>query len=170
MKLTIRGLVPMAALLLVSSAQADDLADFKKWYTAGLPQMKKAMEGKDLAFFEKCSTADFTYTSGGRTSKKKEAMVGLKQMFDQTKSLKYTFKITGFKKTKSGMVVTLTNHYEMTMMPGPDKKTHVMVMDQPSRETWKKSGKTWLLTNITDVGTGKATMDGKPFDMSKMGG
>ena len=162
--------MPATALVLIASASADEVADFKKWYTAGLPQMKKAMESKNLAFFEKSSTADFTYTTAGQTAKKKDAMAGLKSMFDMTKSLKYSCKITGFKKTKNGIVVNLTNHFEMTMMPGPDKKTHLMVTDQASQETWKKSGKTWLLTNITDIGKGKSTMDGKPFDPSQMGG
>lgn len=156
--------------MLIASASADDLGAFKKWYMAGAPAAKKAMEGKDLAFFQKCSTADFTYTSGGQTQKKKDALSGLKMMFDSSKTIKYTFKITGFKKVKNGFAVTLDNHYEMVTMPGPDKKTHLMVMDQTSKETWTKSGKTWLLSNITDIGKGKSTMDGKPFDPATIGG
>lgn len=152
-------------------AFADDVSDFKKWYVKESPKMVKAMEGKNIAFFEKCSTADFTYKEGsGKVSKKKEALTGLKQMMDTTETIKYKYKIEAVKSAKGGMTVDLLNEYNMTMKPGPDKKKHVMWMEARTRETWVKTGGKWLLKNITDVGTPKMKMDGKPMPAGAMGG
>lgn len=156
--------------LMASVAMADDLADFKKWYIAESPKAVKAMENKDLKFFENSSSPNFTYTTAdGKVSKKKEAMAGLKGMFDSMKTIKYTFEMGKFKAEKGVFTVELSNHYKMTM-DGPDKKVHTMTMDQKTIETFAKVKGKWIIQGIKDVGPAKGTMDGKPFDPNKMGG
>ena len=159
------SLKPIIAFALAASitaiAAADDVADFKKWYMAGGPEVIKAMETKNMAFFNKMTTPDFTYTEHGKTNKKKEALDGLKQMMDMAEKIKYRFKVESVKKAKGAMIVNLLNEYTMTMKPGTDKKKHVMWMEARSRETWVKSGGKWMLKNITDVGEPKTKMDGK---------
>ena len=163
MKISLRSLVTFAvAAATCAIAFADDLTDFKKWYAKDTPIMIKAMESKNLAFFEKCSTPDFTYKeASGKTAKKKEAMVGLKQMMDGTESIKYKPKITSTKAVKGTMVVDLINEYTMVMKAPPGGKKSTMWMKSKSRETWVKSGNKWLLKNITDIGTPEVKMDGQ---------
>jgi hypothetical protein len=149
------------ATSITAIAAADGAADFKKWYVKESPNVVKAMESKNLVFFEQCTTSDFTYNEHGKINKKKEALAGLKQMMDTSEKLSYKFKIESVKAGNGGMVVGLLNEYSMTMKPGPDKKKHVMWMEGRTRETWVKSRGTWLLKNITDVGEQKMKMDGK---------
>jgi hypothetical protein len=165
MTLSYKKLIPILAVVFAAAvAIADNLADFKKWYKGELPSMVKAMEGKNIGFFEKCSTKDFTYTEfGGKSSDKKVALAGLKQMMDSAQKIKFKPTVGAIKSAKGAMTVEVAEFYEMTMKPGPDKKTHKMTVSSKVRETWVKSGGKWLLKNITDLTQGKMTMDGKPF-------
>lgn len=163
MKINLRSIVTLlAATATCAIAFADDLTDFKKWYAKDLPIMIKAMESKNLAYFNKCSTADFTYTeASGKTAKKKESMAGLKQMMDGTESIKYKTKVASTKAVKGTMVVDLLNEYTMVLKAPPGGKKSTMWMKSKSRETWVKSGGKWLLKNITDIGTPEVKMDGQ---------
>jgi len=165
-------LIPIVAVFFAAAmVVADPLADFKKWYMKGLPVMVKAMEGKNIGFFEKASTKDFTYTeASGKKSDKKTAIAGLKQMFDSSEKVKLVPKVGAIQNSRAGITVDLTNRFEMITKPGPDKKTHKMVMVQKNRELWVNVDGKWLLKNIADVGPAKSTMDGKPMPAGAMGG
>jgi len=165
-------LILVAAVLFAASmAVADPLADFKKWYMKGLPTMVKAMESKNIGFFQAVSTKDFTYTEAtGKKADKKTAIAGLKQMFDTAEKIKLTPKIGVIQNSRAGITVDLTNHFDITTKPGADKKTHKMTMVQKNLELWVNVGGKWLVKNITDVGPAKSTMDGKPMPAGAMGG
>lgn len=157
MKFTLRSFVTLVAVAATCAmAFADDLADFKKWYAKDAPNVVKAMEGKNITYFSNICTADFTYTeASGKSSKKKEALAGLKMMMDGTETIKYKFKVLSTKAVKKTMVVDLLNDYHMTMKPGPDGKKQKMAMENKTRETWVMVGGKWMLKNITDVGAPK---------------
>jgi hypothetical protein len=158
-----RFLIPLT-LALTAIALADDLADFKKWYTKEAPKMQKAMESKDLGFLERTSTKDFTYKAFGQpATPKKQALEGMKQQWAMTDKIKYKYKIVGFKKVGNAMTVDMVNDFHMTTKPGPDKKVHTMSMVGPARETWVKVNGKWLLKGIVETKQGKMLMDGKPM-------
>lgn len=157
MKISLRSLITLVvAASTCAIAFADDLADFKKWYLKDSATMVKAMESKNIAFFDKICAPGFTYKeASGKVSNKKEALAGLKMMMDGTEKIKYKFKILSTKAVKNTMVVDLLNDYHMTAKAGPDGKKQVMAMENKTRETWVKVGSKWMLKNITDIGAPK---------------
>lgn len=157
MKIFAKSLITLAvAISTCAIALADDLADFKKWYAKDAPNVVKAMESKNIAYFDKICAPGFAYKeASGKVANKKEALAGLKMMMDGTEKIKYKFKVTSTKAVKGAMVVDLLNDYHMTMKAGPDGKKQVMAMENKTRETWVKVGGKWMLKNITDVGAPK---------------
>jgi len=148
---------------------ASKMSSFERWYRAETPTMERAMEKGDVSFFDKISSDDFTYTMDGQTSNKKDSLDQMKQMFGKVKKISYHYKPTSFK--VDGDMATVTGSESMTawMKPGPDKKKHVMRAKGKTVEAWKMVDGKWLITSITENGS-KMTMDGKPMDMSQMGG
>lgn len=157
MKISLRSFVTLvAAAATCAIAFADDLVDFKKWYAKDTPLVIKAMEGKDISYFDKMCAPGFTYKeASGKVAQKKEALAGLKMMMDGAEKIKYKFKVMSTKAVKNTIVVDLLNDYHMTMKAGADGKKQVMAMENKTRETWVKVGGKWKLKNITDVGTPK---------------
>jgi len=158
-----------AVLAVCAVAAASALAfagELKAFLKAEIPKSAKAFENKNIAYFEACSTADFTYTDiKGKTQPKKEAMAGLKSMFDQSKSIKCTMRLVSVKETDKGGTIVVDNKYDTETMPGPDKKTHHMVMGMTTQEVWVKQGKAYKLKSIKEVKMGQMLMDGKPMSM-----
>jgi hypothetical protein len=142
---------------------------FERWYRAQIPVMVRAMEKKNLAFFEKTATDDFTYTMGGQTSNKQDSIAQLKQMFDGAQRIKYHYKAVTFKVGGDTATVGGTQSMTAWMKPGTDKKKHVMKGSGKTTETWKKVDGKWMISSITETDS-KMTMDGKPMDMGKAGG
>lgn len=150
-----------AALAALSLAVAGELEAF---LTAEMPKSKRAFETKNVGYFEAVSTPDFTYTDiAGKTQKKKEAIAGLKMMFDQSQSIKATMKLVSITENAGGGIVVVDNHYDTVTKPGPDKKSHRMEMSMTTKETWVKSGRKFKLKKIVETKVGKMLMDGKPM-------
>ena len=164
--------VVFAAAVVVGSAFAHDAnADFKKFLTGMLPKVVKAFETKNVKFFDSISTADFTETEMGKTMNKAESMAGMSQMFKSAKTIKCSFKLDS--SSVKGDTGTAMTSGRMTAIMNPTKpkgKPSTMVADMWMKETWVKDGKGWKIKHIDEAKPSKMTMDGKPFDPSKMGG
>ena len=149
---------------------ADATSDFKKAYMADLPKVAAAFKNKNASFFDKMSTADFTYVSKDMgTQNKQQAMAGLKSMFATVKSVDYKCTPTKFQAKGNTFVVSVAEHMSAEMLPmGADKKKHTMSGDDWCDQTFAKVNGKWLMKKIEETKKTKALMDGKPFDPSKM--
>ena len=159
----------LLTLTLVAVVAATGFAQTQKEFVAHLVKMEtaatKAFEKMDLKWFENASSTDFTYTAhDGTKSNKKTSMAGMSQMFGMATKLKVFQKRGDVSLKGSTGTAVYDGSYHITMKPGTDKKTHVMTIKGKTKETWKKSGSTWKLTNITDIGPQTYLMDGKPFN------
>lgn len=113
-------------------------------------------------------TKDFKYIEDGKT-------MTFDQMFEQMKGSMAMMKLTNATtkvvsvKEKGTMGSSVEKHVMAGTMTGPDKKTHKMSFSGMSTNTYTKVGKAWML-KVMSWGKSEMMMDGKPMDMSKMGG
>jgi hypothetical protein len=154
----------MAALSLADDA-ANDLRAFLNRFE---PQVVKAFAKKDIKFFERISTSDFKYVDSNKVAQeKKAALEGMKQFFAMSSAIHVKFnrgKIAA--KGNSGSV---DYHSIFTSdVKGPDGKNHKMRMETWTTETYRKVKSAWLVAKIQETKPAKISMDGKPFDPSKM--
>ncbi len=169
-RITLFMMVTAMAIVAVAAAR-DDTQEFKKFYKAGIPMLKKAFKNKDISFFENASSDDFSYKhADGKIDTKEESMAGLRQMFGISKSIVTSVKVGSIKVQNDQATVTNTTTFSSMMKTGPKGGYHRMRSTMWMRESWKKSDKGWTLTMIEETRRGKYTMDGKPVDPSKMMG
>jgi Tfp pilus assembly protein PilE len=115
-------------------------------------------------------TADFKYKSpNGRSETRTQWLQMMKQEFQR--GMKFSaFKFTVGKITVNGKTASVQSSLTAKGSGmGPDKKNHVFGSTSKAVETWVKEGSKWKIKMI-DTKSEKMTMDGKPFDPSKMGG
>ena len=168
-----KGALAFAALSLCGFATAQDqTAEFRAFLSGGAAKMKKAFESKDTAFFKNSSTDDFTYKSFGMPAQKKaQAIGGLQQMFGMMKKIEVSFKLVSASAKNGKGTAVLTSVMTTWTNPTPtDKKSHKMVAKSYETESWVKKNGKWMISGIVETKKGTYTMDGKPFDPSKMGG
>lgn len=159
----------LLALTLATALAVTGWAQTQKEFVAHLTKVEsaaiKAFEKKDIKWFENASSADFTYTAhDGAKSDKKTSMAGMTQMFGMAEKIKVFQKRGAVSLKGSTGTAVYDGTFHVTMKPGPDKKTHVMTIKGKTKETWKKVGSQWKLTNITDIGPQTYLMDGKPMN------
>lgn len=160
--------IALAAFALSTVAFADDTDAFKKEYMASIPKTVAAFKNKDLSYFEKMSTKDFTYVAKVEGAQdKKTAMAGLKQMFGMAKSIEYKPKVLKVSAKGGAAVVSLEETFNSVVDMG-DGKAHKMVTVGWADEHFRKENGKWMLAKIVEPKPGKMTLDGKPFDPSKM--
>ncbi|MBL8048311.1 MAG: nuclear transport factor 2 family protein [Chthonomonas sp.] len=131
----------------------------------------KAIKAKDVAAFEKAVkptvTKDFKYIEMGRTMDYKTMVSNMKmgfQMMDKVEKAEVKLiscKESGNKGT-AVYVVDMVN----TMM-GEDKKVHKIGFKGKSTDMYVKVNGKWMCKQMTWTEV-VMTMDGKPFDPSKM--
>ena len=146
----------------------DNLAEFKAFLKAEGPKVSQAFAAENMGYFTSSTTPDFTMVENGKTSKKKEALAGLKMFFDMADNIKSTYKVSHVAVSgKKGSCDT--EGFTTCDVKMPDKKVHKMTMKEWGTEHWVQQGKgVWKLAQIVSTRPAKATMDGKPFDMTKM--
>lgn len=163
-------LVLMLAVLSVV-AFADSV---KAEIESGNAKVCKFLKAKDIDGFAKFTrpwvTADFKHVENGKSmtfdEMVKEMKMGMGQM---GKVRSVSTKIIKFK-TKGKMAYATTQHSMVgETAPGPDKKVHVIGFVGTSEDVYRNEGGKWKLASMT-WGKQKMTMDGKPFDPSKMQG
>ena len=155
---------------LVAYASADSL---KEQINTSSVKIGNAMKKKDMKAFEKIVkagiTSDFKYIENGQT-------MTFDQMFQMMKASFTTMDKVTMAETKilsvkeSGKTATAkVRHTMVGTMKLQDNKTHKFTMTGVSVDSYKKIGKEWKMS-VMDWKESKMTMDGKPFDPSKMGG
>ena len=160
--------VTLAAVSLVAISSAD----LKSEITLANGMITKAMMKGDMKALESVLrasvTSDFKYTEAGRT-------MNFDQMWTTMKASMSSMKCTMAKATetmvkeKGKMGTSVEMNHMMGTMMGADKKQHTMTFDGTSNNTYMKVGKQWKMSKMV-VGKSSMMMDGKPMDMSKMGG
>jgi hypothetical protein len=162
-------LLGMMVIGLAVCAHASLKSDMDSMNTA----VQKALMKKDIAGFKKAvkagSTSDFKYIERGKTMDLDTMCEMMKQgLGSLTKVTEASTKIKDLKEKGNTATCTAIHTMKGTMM-GPDKKSHKMVMIGTSKDTYKKVNGKWKMS-IMEWTADKMTMDGKPMDMSKMGG
>jgi hypothetical protein len=163
-RLRLLSLVAGLALLIPAAWPSDATAEFKKWYSGQLSKVKTAFAKKDIGFFQRSTSATFTYVdANGRKKNRGQAIQELKRMMDSCASIEYSGKVVSAKVSGNAARVEVSETYRNVLAPTPDRKKHVMVSVGKVRESWTKSGGRWLLAKIEELGPSKVTLDGKPF-------
>jgi hypothetical protein len=163
--------IACGASLMTSALAFDANSDFRKFAEGMLRKAENAFNTKNISFFEKSATADFTEKEMGRTVKRADALAEMKSMFSMAKSVNCKFKLLSTKASGNTGIIMTSGHCVMVMMPSkPKAKPSTMVVDMWEKETWVRDGKSWKIKMIEEAKPSKMTMDGKPYDPSKMGG
>jgi hypothetical protein len=163
-------LVLCCAVVSASAFCFDANSDFKKFMTRTLPKIERAFRNKDLSFFKTIAASDFSETMGGKTTTFEESMKEMKEGFAMSKSMMMKTKLISSKVNGNVGTAVTFGHMVMVTKPAKGDKSHRIVMDMSGTETWVRSGKGWKIKSIVWKAPMKSTMDGKPFDPSKMGG
>lgn len=167
---------PMGRYALVFATMclaAVGVADLRSDIIAIDKKVSAAIMRKDAKAFEMTlkpiCTKDFKYVENGQTMGFKQMVegmrMGMKQMGKVTMA---EAKLVSLKEMGS-MATAMMSHNMKAEMMGPDKKMHKMGFSGMSTHTFKKVGGHWMMS-MMKWGKQSMTMDGKPFDPSKMGG
>jgi hypothetical protein len=157
----------LGALVASSAFAADQTAEFKKFLMSEQGAMTKAFQTKDISWFFKTSTPDFSEVMEGKTTQKKESLAGLKQWFDMMATIKVTSaELTSANAANDKGVAMVHEKMTGTMKPQkPHGKGSVMVMESWEKESWVKVKGKWMIQKIEEVKPTKMTIDGKPMKM-----
>jgi hypothetical protein len=124
---------------------------------------------RDASAFRKATkggtTADFKYSDdGGKPMNFDKMVAGMQQAFAMYKQIT-TAKTTILSVKEHGNTATAVEKHTMGgIVAGGDKKTHKMVFEGTSTETYRKVKGQWLMSSMS-MKTDKMTMDGKPMPM-----
>ena len=159
--------VGVAAVLLTASAGLA-LADVKSEIQAVTNKFLKAYKTRDLKAIEKMCTPDFKYkVLNGQVMNLKQSLDMMKAEFSMMpEPAAMTMKVDKVR-SRGNIAVAETSGSFKGKMPGPDGKMHVMAGTGKSRQTYVKTAGGWKTKMVEEVSQ-KMTMDGRPFDPSKM--
>ena len=170
-------IVATAALLLSGAAPAalaDAPSEARKTIQATYNKINAATLRRDTKSALAYYADNFTATANGQTITKAQIQQLQAQMLamPQIKPTKATSAIQKF--TLKGGTATCTVHnVSAVQMPAPGgaqaDKPMVIASESSAQDTWKKSGKGWLLAR-SNVLWAKSTMNGKPFIPGAPGG
>lgn len=164
------ALISIFAIAATSAMAKDANADFKKYVAGMIPRIARALETTDIKFFDSISTPDFTEVEGGKTYNKADALNEMKTMKATVKSTKCSMTLTSAKVVGDKGISETYGSFHTVMKPDKTGKSHTMDVEFWSKQTWVKSGSGWKMQKLEDTKPSKMKMDGKPMDMSKMGG
>lgn len=162
-------LLALAFAVSISVASAENLkAKINKVNAA----VARAFMHNDMAAFEKVTrdavTSDFKHIDMGHTQNYDEMLAEMKQSLGMMKITACSAK-TSHIKIHGKTATSVTNHRMMGKMSGPDKKNHRMAMSGTTHDKYRMEDGKWKLAEMK-WSNEKMTMDGKPFDPSKMMG
>ena len=163
-----------ALILVVSAASAISFADqVPAEIKAVYAKLDKAMKNRDAKAFEGALkgfvTKDFKHIQGTQEMDFKTMIEMVKQgvmslkSIDTSSSHFKSFKVTGNK------AVAMTIHKMGGIMDLGDGKKHTFTYGGDSKDEFVKVSGKWRMSRMT-WGKDQMTMDGKPFDPSKMQG
>jgi hypothetical protein len=112
----------------------------------------------------------FRHIENGRSIDFKTMVSMVKQSFAMFKKVTRSDTVLISLKEKGDRAVAVTSHVMAGTVSGPDHKPHTMSFSGRTTDTYVKKGGKWLLSSMDWGSSSKMTMDGKPFDPTKMGG
>jgi len=109
-------------------------------------------------------TSDFKYTENGKTMTYDEMLAEMKQSFGMMVKMESADSKTLSLSQHGDEATARTQHRMVSIVNGPDKKTHKMVYSGVSKDGYRKEDGQWKLASMEWVSE-KMTMDGKPAHM-----
>jgi ketosteroid isomerase-like protein len=153
-------------LLVVVSlgAKADATADARKSIQALYDRESASAEKKDAAGTVGQITPDYVgIGKGGSRSDAAQLRKDVQMLLTMFKTLKVNQNVQSLALKGNQAVVTMKAHIVGIMVDPSSRKTHQMVMDSVSEDTWVRSGaKGWLL-HLSKTISERALADGKPL-------
>ncbi len=136
-------------------------------------KLHAAMMKKDTDAFAKIVkegvNSDFKYVEDGRSMNFDQMVANMRQgMSQMTKVTASDSKIVSLKE-KGNSATAVMSHRMSGRMIGKDKKSHTTSFSGISTDVFRKQGGQWKMARMSWKSQ-KMTMDGKPYDPSKMGG
>jgi hypothetical protein len=158
------------ALGVVCLASAGNL---RKDIESANKKIHAAFMKKDIGAFEKITrevtTSDFKYVENGKTETYDDMIAGMKQSFAMMQKMKSADSKILNLSVHGDTGTCETRHRMVSISEGPDHKAHTMVFSGVSKDGFRKESGEWKMSSMEWVKE-TMTMDGKPFDPSKMGG
>lgn len=164
--------IVVVAVGALALARPNATAEFKKFLDKEGPNVMKAFKNKDIKYFERMSTSDFTYKEFGKpATNKKDSLAGMQMMFGMMKTIDASYTLQSVKVNGNSATVLLTSRIKGVTKADPrTKKEHKMDATTYEKETWVRNGKSWKLKSIVETKQSKMLMDGKPFHPAMAGG
>ncbi|HEY3782297.1 MAG TPA: nuclear transport factor 2 family protein [Fimbriimonadaceae bacterium] len=132
-------------------------------------EVAHAFMHKDMDAFEKITrahvTSDFKHVEMGKTQTYDEMLAEMKQSFGSIKKLTSCTAVTSHVMVHGDTGTSITNHRMVGVIVGPDNKDHKMVMTGATKDTYRKEGGMWKLSEMNWTSQ-KMTLDGKPYNPS----
>ena len=161
------------ALVLVAATGIASAESLKSTILRVDKAAEKAIAAKNIDAFVKAVkpnvTPDFVYEENGQKQTFDQMVAGMKMGFAAITKVTISKATVKSVSEKGNKGVSQSVHTMGGEMIGPDKKKHVMVYSGETEETHVKVNGKWLMSKMTWKKT-TMTMDGKPFDPSKMQG
>lgn len=132
-------------------------------------QAEMLFDKKDADGIFRYMAPDFSMTMMGQKMNTEQAKASMKQWFGMMKDLHAKMTVTSVMSKANMAMVTDSFHMSGHMMNPKTKKWSKYVDSGMETATWVRMGGKWMMKSLTMKGE-KMTMDGKPFDPSKMGG
>ncbi len=162
-RLTLTSCAVVLALSITGSGRADVKGELEKEFDKYI----KAYLNHDLKAIEAMCTPDFTEKMGGKVYNRKQALDMMKQEFaSMPKGGTATIKVEKVTPKGNTAIAEASGMFK-NKVKGQDGKMHEMVGSGKSRETFVKTAAGWKVKMVEEL-TMTMTMDGKPFDPSKM--
>jgi Domain of unknown function (DUF4440) len=154
----------------ISFAQADSL---KSTIESSNKLITEAMKSKDFAKLTKelkaVVTKDFAYSEDSQPGKPQtfdQMLANMKMGIGSMKKVTVASATVLTVKEKGNSASSTAKHTMAGIVPGPDKKDHVLSYTGISTDTYVKQGGKWLMKSMS-FKTTSMTMDGKPFGSAK---
>ena len=165
----VSALIVIAACGL-SAAQAQSL---KSTIESSNKRITDAMKAQDFAKLAQelkaVVTTDFVYSEDGQPGKPQtfdQMLANMKMGLSSMKKVTIANATFLTLKEKGNTATSTAKHTMGGMVPGPDKKTHLLVYSGISTDVYVKQGSKWKMKSMAWKTT-SMTMDGKPFDPTK---
>lgn len=146
---TLGAALGLMSLGLAAQASKKEFTTFVKLLT---PKEAKAMEKKDVAFFQNLYAPDFkTKDEHGVENGKKVAMFLLRYHFNNLDKLKFQTKILSLKIEGNVGTVTVQTVLDGVTQPRPGAKGSPIKVTRLERRVFVKKGTQWLMVLDEDV-------------------
>lgn len=113
-------------------------------------------------------TKDFTYVEDGRKQTIDQMISNMKMGLSSMSTIKVAEAKTVSLKQHGNGATAMTHHKMGGIVKGPDGKSHEMLFEGRSTDTYRKEGGKWKMSKMV-WSTYKMSMDGKPMNLGAGG-